>query len=406
MEPIELDGRTGEGGGQLVRLAVGLSALTTRPVKITNVRGNRGGGRGGGLKSQHVTGIQFIALVTDADTEGLSVGSHTLTFIPRIPPSGLTQRKFTISGESGAASTLLILQTILPFLLFAAGDPIHLVISGGTNAAMSLSFEYLDQVLLPTLEERFGINVERELKRRGWSLGRQSRGEIAITIHPLQLGEKLHFKPPTPRRFPESFAVKRVDITLITPAFTHRILQAALVDNLSELYPNADFNFEEIEDSGDQARLYILLVAHSPSNIRFTRDILTSFPKKAKTADTFLHQIASRICRELDEEVSRASEVDEFLQDQLICFQTIAEGYSSFLRTEEPLSEADLAEAFADLEALTKGTGSVRIDKGLKPFGHGSLHAQTARWVAAEMLPEARFYKKGTVVKGAGISLQ
>ncbi len=47
-KPIELDGRTGEGGGQLVRVAVGLAALTSQPVKITHVRGNREGGRGGG----------------------------------------------------------------------------------------------------------------------------------------------------------------------------------------------------------------------------------------------------------------------------------------------------------------------------------------------------------------------
>ena len=47
-KPIELDGRTGEGGGQLVRVAVGLAALTSQPVKITNIRGNRQGARGGG----------------------------------------------------------------------------------------------------------------------------------------------------------------------------------------------------------------------------------------------------------------------------------------------------------------------------------------------------------------------
>lgn len=49
MKPIVIDGRTGEGGGQLVRVAVGLAALTGQPIKITNVRGNRPGGRGGGL---------------------------------------------------------------------------------------------------------------------------------------------------------------------------------------------------------------------------------------------------------------------------------------------------------------------------------------------------------------------
>ena len=39
---LTLDGRTGEGGGQIIRIATCLSALTGIPVHITNVRGNRG----------------------------------------------------------------------------------------------------------------------------------------------------------------------------------------------------------------------------------------------------------------------------------------------------------------------------------------------------------------------------
>jgi RNA 3'-terminal phosphate cyclase (ATP) len=45
---VKLDGRTGEGGGQLVRVAVALAALTGTPLRIDNVRGNREGKRGGG----------------------------------------------------------------------------------------------------------------------------------------------------------------------------------------------------------------------------------------------------------------------------------------------------------------------------------------------------------------------
>jgi len=46
---VTLDGRTGEGGGQLVRVAVALAALTGTPIEIDNVRGNRAGKvRGGG----------------------------------------------------------------------------------------------------------------------------------------------------------------------------------------------------------------------------------------------------------------------------------------------------------------------------------------------------------------------
>ncbi len=46
---VKLDGRTGEGGGQVVRVAVALAALTGTPIRIDNVRGNRmGKARGGG----------------------------------------------------------------------------------------------------------------------------------------------------------------------------------------------------------------------------------------------------------------------------------------------------------------------------------------------------------------------
>jgi RNA 3'-terminal phosphate cyclase (ATP) len=48
---VRIDGRTGEGGGQLVRVAVALAALTGTPIQIDNVRGNRSRGknkRGGG----------------------------------------------------------------------------------------------------------------------------------------------------------------------------------------------------------------------------------------------------------------------------------------------------------------------------------------------------------------------
>lgn len=38
---LEIDGRTGEGGGQLVRIACAIASVITQPIRITNVRGNR-----------------------------------------------------------------------------------------------------------------------------------------------------------------------------------------------------------------------------------------------------------------------------------------------------------------------------------------------------------------------------
>lgn len=39
--PLLIDGNTGEGGGQLVRMGVALSAVTGRAIKIVNIRANR-----------------------------------------------------------------------------------------------------------------------------------------------------------------------------------------------------------------------------------------------------------------------------------------------------------------------------------------------------------------------------
>ncbi|KAK7418647.1 hypothetical protein QQX98_003836 [Neonectria punicea] len=406
MKPIEIDGRTGEGGGQVVRVAICLAALTTQPVIIRNVRGNRGGTKGGGLKSQHVTSIQWLAEATDAEVEGLSVGSTTVSFIPRRAPSELLQRTIKLSAASGSASTLLILQAILPFLVFAGNSSHELVeleISGGTNVSFSLSYDYLDQVLLPVLEERFGIQVERRLTRRGWSLGPQSRGSFWLKILPIPVGESLRYKAAVPRKHPESFEVTAVDVTMVVPSTVHEELQNALVKDLDVIFPGADVNFKLVEDSLLETRWYILLVARSKGGIRWGKDYLGSMPKKGKLRGSLTSQVSDKLCRGLFEEVAQGGEVDVHLQDQLICFQALCHGYSSFPRGESPddSTEGVLIDALGNLDI---GESRMRREKSTEPFGHGSLHTQTARWVVSELLPGVEFYNKGHLVRGVGTS--
>jgi len=77
---VRLEGTTLEGGGQLVRLALGLSAFTFTPIKITNIRGNRSGG--GGLKQQHLTAVNWLASACNATVSGAERKSRTLEFCP------------------------------------------------------------------------------------------------------------------------------------------------------------------------------------------------------------------------------------------------------------------------------------------------------------------------------------
>ncbi|TLY05629.1 MAG: hypothetical protein E6K92_01175 [Thaumarchaeota archaeon] len=39
--PVSIDGSQGEGGGQVLRTAISLSAITGKPVKVTNIRAKR-----------------------------------------------------------------------------------------------------------------------------------------------------------------------------------------------------------------------------------------------------------------------------------------------------------------------------------------------------------------------------
>lgn len=407
MKPILLEGRTGEGGGQLVRLAVALAAITSQPVKIANVRGNRP--KGGGLKNQHVAAIGWLAQVTEADVEGLSVGSKTVTFIPRRPPTELLQRNVSIRTESGAASTMLVLQAMLPFLIFASNDtdePVAVELSGGTNVAFSPSYEYFDQVLAPTLEERFGVKIERELKARGWSLGRQSWGSISLKLYPIAKGEKLKYVPPPQYSFPESFEVKSIDISIITPMHSHNKLQESIVEDIGVLWPGADINFKVIEDSCSDSRWSVLLVAHSADGIRWASDVLTSAPKNIKGYDRFVSMLSKKLCKGLYEEVSLGGVVDEHLQDQLICFQALCDGPSAFPRGDDAALDGPLGPLIDSMGNLQLGDGKMRREKTLEPFGHGSKHARTARWVVGELLPGAEFYNRGDLVKGIGFSAQ
>ena len=68
---IEIDGSFGEGGGQIVRTAVALSAVTGKPVRITKIRQGRSKP---GLAAQHARAIMALAGICDARTSGVDAG--------------------------------------------------------------------------------------------------------------------------------------------------------------------------------------------------------------------------------------------------------------------------------------------------------------------------------------------
>ncbi len=174
---IEIDGSYGEGGGQILRTALALSCITSKRIHIFNIRKGR---KKPGLMQQHLTCIKSAEQISDAETEGAQFGAQELFFSPKKIQGG--DFIFDVAEEKGSAgATTLVLQTILPILLFT-DKPSKVVIKGGTHTNWSPPFHYTEQVLVPTLAQ-MSINVSLSLKK--WGFYPIGKGEIQVNINPV-----------------------------------------------------------------------------------------------------------------------------------------------------------------------------------------------------------------------------
>ncbi len=157
-DPITIDGSQGEGGGQMLRTSLALSAAYGKPFEMQNIRAKRDKP---GLKRQHLTCVRAIAQICGAQVEGDEVGSMRLSFKPGKIKGGTYQ--FDI-GTAG--SVTLVAQTVIPVLL-RADAPSTVTITGGTHVPFAPIWEFFAETYLPELR-RMGARVEAELEQCGF----------------------------------------------------------------------------------------------------------------------------------------------------------------------------------------------------------------------------------------------
>ncbi|MGQ4834081.1 MAG: RNA 3'-terminal phosphate cyclase [Candidatus Asgardarchaeia archaeon] len=170
---IEIDGSMGEGGGQILRVAIALATVLNQPVKVYNIRKKRSPP---GLKPQHLNAIRALAKISKAKLTGDFVGSEEIMFIP----SKLSGGNYKIDiGTAGSIS--LILQALLPAAVFSE-EPTHLKIIGGTDVKWAPPIDYMIHVFSPIIQ-RMGANIEITLKRRGHYP--RGGGIVEVDIQPI-----------------------------------------------------------------------------------------------------------------------------------------------------------------------------------------------------------------------------
>ncbi len=172
---IEIDGSTGEGGGQLLRTAVALAAITGMALHLTNIRARRARP---GLAAQHLAAVKAVAELCQARVDGLELASQEIRFDP-----GATRAGTHLFEVGTAGSVTLVLQALLPAML-AAPARSTVRVTGGTDVRAAPPFDYLREVLLPLLR-RVGVRARAEIVRRGYYP--RGGGEVECVVEPSAL---------------------------------------------------------------------------------------------------------------------------------------------------------------------------------------------------------------------------
>ena len=343
---IEIDGNIAEGGGQIVRTALGLSCVTLKPVRIKNIRKTR---KEPGLKAQHVACAKACAQMSNAFISGAELGSTEIEFVPRVSKN----RQLNISIGTAGSITLL-LQGLLPPLLFTESE-IH--ITGGTDVQWSMPIDYMQHVLIPMLSPYCKIEVICD--RRGYYP--KGDGKVIIKTKP-------RFKRPDFDSF-EDFqqyifgnpalalhrqgelirinGVSHASAQLQAQEVSERQAQAAELMLRNEGPVSIHRSYAQTESIGSGITIYALFQiqnAHGETQYRMGADVLGERGVKSE-------EIARRAAEKLRKNIHSGFVVEEILQDNIIPYLGLFGG--SILTgtiTEHTRANIAVCEAFLGVE--------------------------------------------------------
>jgi len=301
--PTQIDGRYGEGGGQILRTSLALASILRRPLEIHHIRGGR---KRPGLRPQHLMAVKAMASITGGKMKGDEPGSMHLFFEPGQIKAG------SYSFDVGTAgSTSLVLQTMIPALLFGKGVS-RVVITGGTHVPWSPCFHYLREVFAPAVAG-MGNVLTLDIERWGWYP--KGGGQIKAGISPIS-------------RLRSTERAQRGELKEIRLLSAVSNLSMSIgerqKDQLIKRFHSHGFKTPRVEvvnaPSQGTGTLVFLMCSFEGGTAGFT-----SLGQKGKRAE----EVADDACSDLFQFLASDAAVDEHLADQLILYMALAKGRSS-----------------------------------------------------------------------------
>lgn len=334
IDTIRINGSYGEGGGQILRTSLALSMCSSKPVEIFNLRAGR---KKPGLLRQHLTCARAAAEITNGQLNGDELGSQCLRFEPGDIQAG--QYHFSIGS---AGSTSLVLQTILPALIYADTSS-TIILEGGTHNPMAPSLDFLNYAFFPVIR-KMGVNVTHSLKTYGfYPVG---GGKWTVDINPL---EKLHTLDISERGNIESHHAEAL-VTNLPESIGEREL-ATVKTHLQ--WDDNDLLLINADNSPGQGNTLSIFLQYS--NIC---EVVTAFGQKGLRAE----KVALNAIKEAKLYLQLDAPVGTHLADQLLIPMALAGG--GRIRTVKPSSHTvtniDVIQQLLDVSITSE-----KIDDGL-----------------------------------------
>ena len=312
-EMLEIDGSLKSGSGTMLRLSVAFSAITGRPLHMTNIRARRSNP---GLRPQHLEAVLTAAKLCRARVSGARVGSMEITF----EPSRIVGGRFR--AEIGTAGSIpMLIMTILPICIFAP-EPVRVLIEkGGTDVRHAPTINYMRYVLLPVLA-KMGVRARIRVLRYGYYP--RGLGAVELSVEPLE-GP---LQPIVLEEFGELQAVRGVSVCTFLEKRKVADRQArAAREVLAQEGLKADIRVVYDRSNPAQRGSSIVLWAETDTGVLLGAD---SIGELGKPAEVVGREAAEGLLAELR---ARAT-ADVHLADMLVPYVALADGRSAYLARE------------------------------------------------------------------------
>lgn len=304
---IRIDGSHGEGGGQILRTSLSLASVLKKEVQIFNMRKGR---KVPGLQPQHLTCVNALKEITQAEVEGNRLQSLSLRFSPKTIRAGSFLFDVAkIRGSAGSVS-LVIHSILLPLLL--AKESAEVVVKGGTHVPWSPPFTYLQKVFFPTIR-KIGCMAEGEIGKWGWYP--KGGGEVTLSIEPVKELQPLNL-------LERGKLLKLSGISAVSnlPLSIARRQRDQAYKDLKEKKFSPQIELLDAPSLG-KGTFFFLLAEYENSLAGFCS--LGAIGKRAET-------VAEESCQDFLKFMVTDTAVEHHLADQLIPYLSLSGGISSF----------------------------------------------------------------------------